>query len=408
MQLQGTETAPAAHTFLRQALMLFMIHAVGDFYAAFQAPLLPVLREQFDLTLSSCKMLGAFYLIVQNFSQPLFGALSERFGRRALLVIGISSSALGMSGLGLARSYGTAFIPLTVGALGIGMFHPLGAALAGDNRGRRSAAMTFYMVGGSIGIMCAPLIVPVLAQEHLRLVMLLCLPGILVAAWLALKLPREVQHNVPPPKAIWAHLWRARWPLFWLHVRVVLRFVPMQVVLAFLPLYCTTRGYSPAVAGRIYSLALFMSALGVALGGWVTMRLPRRTVMIVSELAAAACFLAFPMTNGLPFLLLLGAGVLLAYTAFPLQIVMAQEVSPAAKGTAAAIVMGLAYGNAALLVLPLNKLGDLVAQRTGSEFAGLSWQFQIASLGFFVAAVIALFLRLGENTIGAEDKVKIA
>ena len=57
--------------------------------------------------------------------------------------------------------------------------------------------------------------------------------------------------------------------------------------------------------------------------------------------------------------------------------------------------MGLAYGNAALLLLPLNAMAAAIARRTGSELLGLSREMQLAAVGFFFAAAIALFIRMG-------------
>ena len=378
-------------------LLLFGVHFVGDFYAMFGPPLLPELRSQFGMTLGMTTTLATYYLIIQNFSQPVMGLVSERVGRKGLAVVGLLMTTVGMSALGFATSYLLAFVFLTVGGLGVGMFHPTGSALAGAVAKRKSTAMTLYMAGGNLGIMTSPILVTWLARRDLRLVSLLAAPGLVMCVWLWLRLddePASDRHGRIPDVAM---IWRALKKLWWIHLRVVLRFIPMQAVLAFLPLYCVSRGYTKVQGGQIQSFVLLISGIGVLAGGWLTAKLPRRGVILVSEIGAGICLMLMPMANGAWFLTLLSAGLFTAYIVFPLQVLMAQEAAPEMKGTAAAVVMGLAYGNAAILLLPLNAMASHIAKQTGSERLGLSRQMQVAAVGFFLAAAIAMFVKMGRT-----------
>lgn len=395
--MHSTQSQTHPHPFWRPVLLLFLVHVVGDFYATFCAPLLPQLRAQFGLTLEMTATLGTVYLIVQNFLQPLWGLLGERFGRYLLLALGLALAAVGMSGLGLARTFTAALIVLVLGGLGVGLFHPSAAGIAGHITRRRTTAMTVFMVGGNVGVMLAPLIVPVVAKHDLRLVALLCLPGVLLAGLL----PWTLRRHTPPAQPVsWldlAEILRAARKLFWIHLRVVLRFVPLFVVLLFLPLYCTTRGYSVIAAGRIHALVLLASSFGVLLGGWLSGKLPRRSMLVVSEVGAGVCLFCAPMFSGALFVAALSAALFLAYAVFPLQVIMAQEAVPKLKGAAASVVMGLAYGNAGLLLIPLNRMAAGLAKKYNSEMLGLSRELQVAAVGFFLAALIGLATKLGRQ-----------
>lgn len=385
------------HPFWRPVLALFLIHATGDFYAMFCAPLLPELREQFGLTLEMATTLGTFYLIIQNYSQPVWGLISERFGRYTLLALGLILAAVGMSGLGLTRSFNTAMVALAIGGLGVGLFHPCAAGIAGHVTRKRAKAMTVFMVGGNVGVMFAPLIVPVLAKHDLRLVAWLCIPGILLAIALPLVLRRNLPLRPVIPKLQLADILPAARQLFWLHLRVVLRSVPLHATLLFLPLYCITRGYSKIDAGRVQGIVLLVSGVGVLLGGWLCEKLPRRPMMIFSEIGAGACLICATFLTGVPFVAVVAAALIFAYAVFPLQILMAQEAAPKLKGAAAGIVMGLAYGNSSLLLIPLNRMAARLSIKYNSEMLGMSRELQVAALGFFLAALIALTIKLGKK-----------
>jgi len=378
-------------------LVLFLVHAVGDFYGMFCAPLLPQLREQYGLSLRMTQMMGTFYLIIQNYSQPVWGFVGDRYGRHTLLIGGVLLSAVGMSALGITGTAIGIFAALAVGGLGVGLFHPCAAAITGHMTRRRPAAMTIFMVGGAVGVMLSPLIVPVLAKRDLRLVALLYIPGMLLAALLPLVLREGDDRYGATVSVNLSVLWEAARKLWWIHLRVVLRSIPLHALAIFLPLYCTMRGYTKIEAGQVQGLALFSSGVGLLLGGWLAIYLSRRAMMVFSEVAAGACLLAVPMLSGPPFLMAIALTMFLGYAVFPVQIVMAQDAAPKVKGVAAALVMGLAYGNASVILVPLNRMAEAVAKRYNSELLGLSRELQIASIGFFLAALIVLLTKVGKG-----------
>ena len=378
-------------------LVLFLVHAVGDFYAMFCGPLLPQFREEYGLSLQMTQMMGTFYLIIQNYSQPVWGLVGDRYGRHTLLVVGLSLTTVGMSALGLSRTATEVFVALGVGGLGIGLFHPCAAGITGHMTQRRPAAMTIFMVGGAVGIMLAPLIVPVLAKRDIRLIALLYIPGMLLAALLPLVLRESGdKHGSAVPVNLSA-LWEAARKLWWIHLRVVLRSIPLHALAVFLPLYCTMRGYTKIEAGQVQAMTLLAGGVGLLFGGWLASYLPWRAMMVLSEVAAGACLLAVPMLSGPPFLTALALMMFLAYAVFPMQIVMAQRAAPKVKGVAAALVMGLAYGNASVILVPLNRMAEVLAKRYNSELLGLSRELQIASIGFFLAALIVLLTKVGRG-----------
>lgn len=377
-----------------QVLLLMIAHLLGDFYGSFYGPMVPELRARFGLSLAMTGTLATVYFTCSNYLQPFFGILGERYGRRKLMAGGIFLAAVGMSLLGVVRSFPLICMALAVGGMGVGMFHPCGAAIAGRSGGtRRSAAISLYMVGGNFGVMLAPLVIPRVMQHGLEWVALLVIPGLLFAVMLGTRLHREATQ---PAASALTHvtglgrIFRRIWPI---HLDVILRFIPVNAYAIMLPLYGTLGGLNAVQAGDSLALFMFGGAAGVMAGGYAAERLDNRPMLVVSELIAGVCLVLAPMTAGWLFNALLVAGGFLVYSSTPMQIASAQRLAPKTESTASGIVMGVAYGNAALVLIPLGTLGDHFRVVTGSDLTAVRWVLQLSASTLFLAALASLLLR---------------
>ena len=384
-----------------QLIIIFLVHLMGDFYALFYSPLLPFLKVKFALTISATTTLTALYLATSNYLQPVFGLLSERFGKRLFVILGILGSAVGMASLSLAPSLPVVVLGLLVGGIGIASFHPCGAAMAGDIcRPRASLGLAVYMLGGHFGCLLAPLVVTGMArmgsETHgdTRWVSLLVIPGVFFGLLLlafSRKAPERTRGGVVSEPLGWRHIISRLWGI---HVHVLLRFVPLQAFMSFLPLLGKLRNTSEMAAGASLTAFMVAGALGLVAGEYLLRRFPRKLLMVVTNVGAGVCFLLAPTTEGFWFYATLCAGSFLCYTVMSLQIVIAQELTPGIKSTASSIVMGLAYGNAGLFLIPLGELAEYVEEITKSELLGLTRLLQVSALFFFAAAMLAMFLRV--------------
>ncbi len=378
-------------------LFLLLAHLLGDFYASFYGPLIPILRDQLRLSVVAALTLATVYGVTSNFLQPVFGLLGERFGRRRLLALGIAGAAIGMSGLGFGVNTPAIALLLVVAGLGVGLFHPCGAALAGQVGGaRKSAAIALYMVGGNLGVMLAPLIVPPLAQYNLRALALLALPGLAFALWLW---RRGDEPKPPTARAVRLHpaeawdVFRRVWPVF---LDVILRFMPVTLFATLLPLYNKLRGMDNIEAGRPLAAFMLAGGVGVLAGGWAAGRVRHRALVVLSETCAAVSLFLAPLTWGAAYYVLLCAGAFFAYSLMSVQIAAAQRLAPHTEGAASGIVMGLAYGIGSLALIPMGWLCDYWTARLGVEVWAITLVLQIGALSLFVAAVLALFIRIPE------------
>ncbi len=106
--------------------------------------------------------------LCSGLAQPICAALSDRFSTRFLGVVGVVLGAMGIGSLGLAEEVVTLTITYTVGMIGVGMFHPFGAATIGELRQhRRTSAVSLFFVSGMVGGVVGAYLWPrVLATAH--------------------------------------------------------------------------------------------------------------------------------------------------------------------------------------------------------------------------------------------------
>ena len=397
-----------------QLFLLLIAHVIGDFYAAFYGPLVPHLREQLGLSLTMTTVMATAYVSMSSFMQPVFGALGERYGRRRIMVTGVLCAAVGMSLLTTPGRFhlphgGTftcVLLALLVGGVGVGMFHPSGAAISGGMAGnRRSSALAIYMVGGNIGVMLAPLALPWMIERRPESILLLAVPGVAAALVLWMLLTPDAPAPAQRPSAHPLHLWRVLGKVWPIHLDVILRFTPMNAYFVMLPLYGTLCGYSLVHSGQMLAFVMLAGAAGMLSGGFLAERFPGRGMIAFSEFGAGICLVAAPAVHALPLqLALLFIGGFLVYAVTPQQIANAQRRVPGDVGAASGIVMGLAYGNAGLLLIPLGVLGDHLGATLASERIALQYVLQLSATTLFLAAALTLLIKMPEHGDGEASR----
>ena len=86
------------------AAFLAIGHTATDAVTSTLAALLPLLQDRFGLAESTLALLVAALAFSSSLTQPLFGALADRLGRRAVGGIGVMLSAMLMSLIGWPRA----------------------------------------------------------------------------------------------------------------------------------------------------------------------------------------------------------------------------------------------------------------------------------------------------------------
>jgi DHA1 family tetracycline resistance protein-like MFS transporter len=114
-------------------------------------PLVPFYAERFGASNTVTGLLVASYAAAQFLGAPFLGRLSDRFGRRPVLIVSILGTAVGFVMLGLARSLAMLFASRILDGLTGGNVS-VAQAYISDITDRDSRARAFGFVGAAFGL----------------------------------------------------------------------------------------------------------------------------------------------------------------------------------------------------------------------------------------------------------------
>jgi len=131
-------------------------------------PLLPFFVQAQDGGALIAGMLSSFYAFTQLFTGPIIGSLSDRFGRRPVLLICLCGTALGYLILGLADSLPLLFLAVLIDGFTGGNLTTVYAYIA-DVTDSENRAKGMSLVGAAfgLGLMAGPALGGVLSQYGL-------------------------------------------------------------------------------------------------------------------------------------------------------------------------------------------------------------------------------------------------
>lgn len=357
----------------------------------FVYPFAPELGRGLGVPLTSITSLIAINQLTGILS-PLFGPLSDRWGYRVMMLIGLSVLAAGMLAGGVLPFYGVVLLALFLAGLGKSIFDPAIGAYVGEKvpyerRGLVIGLMEMGWAGSSlIGIPLAGFLIaqfgwraPFFALGGL---------GLLGVALLGLLIPREQHHTYQPATLIDFHQ-------AWQQLRQE-KAAKGMLVYGFFFSMANDNLFVVYGAWLEDSFGLGLIALGVAttvigvaelfgetLTATIADRLGLKRAVVIGLILTSLSYLLLPVIG--QTLLLALAGLFVTFLAFEFTIVtglsLATEVLPKARATmvsstVAATGLGRVIG--ALVGGPLWLWGGLLT--TGFISAALS----VLALGLFV------------------------
>ena len=344
--------------FLRNGnlLTLMLGHLTVDSYVGVLPVLYPLLIGKFHLNLATVGLVSLAYSGPSAVSQPLFGALADRFGTR-LTGVTLGWTALTFALVGFVPTFPMLLLLACASGLGSGAFHPLGAL---DVRAllpvwRRSVGMSIYVTAGTVGVAMGPLIGIVLFKVFgIHGTGLLFIPGAAAGAYLLWRMRAWVR---PAAVAVKTGVTsRQAVPVLALAVVIgvmMSRSWTVMVFQSFTPTWYAQLGYGPAFYGPLATTLVLASAVGTVGSGSLADRYGRRTVILgtlVLSIPAILLFTLFPGPWAFGSAILIG---FLAASTAPLMLLMAQQLMAARAGLASGLVMGLGFVTGAIGV-PIN------------------------------------------------------
>jgi MFS family permease len=194
---------------MRRMLTVWFASLVLMAGANLATPLYAVYSERFGFSPLVLTAIFATYAIVLVPALVLFGRVSDRFGRRPVVVGGLATACAGLALFAAAQGTAWLFAARATQGLAVGMIS--GAATAAlvelDPRGSRRRAALGAGLAQAGGSALGPLVAGLLAAwalEPLRLPYLVALGLTVVAAAFVLRLPEDSAGDREP--------WRPQWP----------------------------------------------------------------------------------------------------------------------------------------------------------------------------------------------------
>ena len=365
--------------------MLSGTHAATDFYQGSIAVLIPFLVLGSGLSYAQATGLVLAATIGSSVAQPLFGLLADRHETFWLIPASMVVAGGGIGFLGARDEYWWALTMATVSGLGVAAYHPVAARLTRTVGGGGAQVMSWFILGGNVGLALAPLVVaPLLIAHGLGVTPVLSLVAVLMAVAVVLArrwllVPAGTASS--PPRDGATDDWRA---FGWLAAVTVIRAGIHFGAAALLAAYVVDDLGGSQLAGAV-TLTVFagVGAAATVAGGVIADRW-QRVASIRLGFVVAIPGLALIALAPNPAVAAVGAAVAGAGTFLPFAVTttLGQEYLPNHVGTASGVTIGLAVSAGGALAPVLGLVSDAHGPRAG-----------MAAL--LVLPVVALIVSLG-------------
>ena len=363
-------------------------HVVDDLYQGAVPALLPFLAIERHYSYAGLTGITLAATFLASVVQPGFGALTDRYRNLGWLVAaGLLVAGLGIGVSGLGDNYLITWFAVAASGIGVAAYHPEATRTARGMAGDSTQAMSWFSVGGNLGIALGPVVVtPVLLATRLHGTPLLALPALVMAAVLAVRRPWRVaagprSRGVPAPAGR-ADDWRgfAR-----LTVVVVLRSIAYFGLASLLALFAIRHFHLSAGAGSaVLTVFVGSGVIGTLSGGWLADHWQRIGILRLGYgLAALGVLLLVAAPDvAVLFVAAFMLGIVL-FAPFAVQVTLGQDFLPNRIGIASGVTLGLAT-SAGGVAAPLF---GLLADTYGLSVA-------LGTVAVFPAAACALTLLL--------------
>jgi len=363
--------------FVIGAVALFVLLTDGNL----ATPLYAVYRDKFGFSATELTLIFATYTIVLIPSLLLFGQLSDRVGRRPVIVGGLLTAAVGLALLALAKDTAWLFVARAVQGVALGAVVGTAAAALvelhpGGDHSRAALATVLAQSGGSAA---GPLVAGALAQwapAPLHLSYVVCIGVTLLTALLvtALHEPHEPsgewrlqRPSVPPGQGrrfARASLTGASvWAVGSLYLSVIPSYASKLLDTSDLALL-------GAISALMLAAACPVQVLGVR--GLMSPRTAQPAGLVLLVAGLAALVLAFP-TQSLALVLtaalLAGLGLGLGY--FGSQAEINQLAPPERRGEVTAAFLTCLYSGVSVTVITVGIVSDQLSLRTAVTGASI-------------------------------------
>ena len=144
--------------------LLGAISSLSPFGVVVIVPIIPLIGLAFDQGTENLQYLASAYLLGLALGQPCAGILSDKFGRRPLLLAGFLIFILSSIGLAFSPNFSLMIILRFIQAVGASVGSVIARAIARDLFEQEEAIQAFSFMSAAMGI--APIIAPVITKRN--------------------------------------------------------------------------------------------------------------------------------------------------------------------------------------------------------------------------------------------------
>lgn len=354
-------------------------------------PLLPSIRDAFALTYAQSGFAVSAFALSAGLANAPWGVIADRLGSRTVIVLGLLLMGAVSVALATAGAYWQLLAFLVLMGIVSGSYHAPAAALIARTFSPRvrGAVMGMHITGGHFSFFAAPALAGYLVVQTgtwTTPYLAFAIAPILFGSLLWLVAPR-VQERTAPGDRFAAfreivNVFRDVGPI--VSLSIVFQF-GLAAVLAFLSFYFVdSRGIPLAVAAVLFGVPQLVGIIGSPLGGWLSDRLGRRTVILGAlALLGPAIFALTVVPNEALVIVLVVFGLLWSMRSTVTE-TLVMDSAPAGRR---ATVLGAFYlANAEIGGLGAPLFGFLV------QAVGLSTAFSWIGIAFVGLSVVVLAL----------------
>jgi FSR family fosmidomycin resistance protein-like MFS transporter len=348
-------------------LALSIGHFIHDVYTGFLAPLLPLLIEKLSLSLTQAGFLTTM-MQLPALLNPYIGQLADRISIRYFVILAPALTAIPMSLIGMAPSYGVLLLLLLITGISVSVWHvPAPVMVAELSATRKGRGMSFFMTGGELARSVGPLVavgaVTVFGLEDFYPVMIF---GLLASGWLYFKLRTISVGQVSSSRnfSILETWGKLSFVLLPLSAILVARGFMHASLAAFLPTYIKIETGNLWLAGIALTLYQAAGVAGVLAAGSISDWFGRRQTLLISMLGAPLFLFVFTLSGGwLRVVALIATGFMLLSTT-PVMLAMVQENARQAPAAANGFFMMINFIARSAVVVGIGFVADRIGLNT--------------------------------------------